>query len=407
MIIIIGLIAQYQAIVNKKSCLILLGVVLFKYMDISFKMNHSLISELKELDNDFTDAYVLLQSCSEQELIALHKYSLVSMIGASTRIENAQLTDAEINWIDTILTQDGHPTAFNEHRHLIENKLSKDRERSIEEVAGCRDMLLYIYESFEEFFPLKEKDLRGLHQQLLNHYACAKPYIGKYKTQSNSVIEYSSITNKQRVIFETAAAGPITQTAMFELIKWYNETLPITPWPIAVSCEFVYRFLSIHPFQDGNGRLGRGLLLMSLLNSKSKTISYVAKYIPIDRFIEKYKQEYYLALNRCSSGKFQQDSRQYKIEYFLKFMIKVLKESIRNISTLRARYAAEQTLSETAHTILNCFREYPEIRLTTKKIQSETKIPQRTVSHSLSILVKNKLIQRYGQGSGTRYQLIF
>ena len=73
------------------------------------------------------------------------------MIGASTRIENALLTDSEIDWLDTILTQDGKTTALEANRDLIENKLSKDRERSIEEVAGCRQLLLSIYESASQF----------------------------------------------------------------------------------------------------------------------------------------------------------------------------------------------------------------------------------------------------------------
>ena len=72
----------------------------------------------------------------------MHHYALISMVGASTRIENALLTDSEIAWLDTILTQDGKTTALQQNWRRIENKLSKGRERSIEEVAGCREMLM-------------------------------------------------------------------------------------------------------------------------------------------------------------------------------------------------------------------------------------------------------------------------
>ncbi|MGV8949280.1 MAG: hypothetical protein ACOH2E_07980 [Candidatus Paracaedibacter sp.] len=77
------------------------------------------------------------------------------MIGASTRIENAQLTDSEVNWLDTILSEDGKTTALDQNRALIEDKLSKDRERSIEKVAGCRAMLLLIYEDYKDLLALK------------------------------------------------------------------------------------------------------------------------------------------------------------------------------------------------------------------------------------------------------------
>ena len=84
---------------------------------------------------------------------SIHRYARMSQIGASTRIENAVLTDAEIDWMDTVLSKDARTTAFQSQRKLIENKLSKDRERSLEEVAGCRAMLHIIYEQAHEFSP--------------------------------------------------------------------------------------------------------------------------------------------------------------------------------------------------------------------------------------------------------------
>jgi len=47
------------------------------------------------------------------------------MVGASTRIENAVLTDGEIQWLDTVLTKDGQPTAFQNNRALFSQKLTK------------------------------------------------------------------------------------------------------------------------------------------------------------------------------------------------------------------------------------------------------------------------------------------
>lgn len=376
-------------------------------MSLSFVLDEKLISSLKELDNTFSKMYAELSNCTQEERDSLYRYARVSTIGASTRIENAQLTDVEVNWLDTILTEDAHVTSFLKNKELIENKLSKDKERSIEEVTGCREMLLFIYTNPEDFFPLKENDLRALHHTLMSYYPKAHTYAGKYESIPNSVVEYNEKTKESGVVFETAPAGQITQTSMKELVDWYNQALPSFPWPIAVACEFVYRFLSIHPFQDGNGRLGRGLFLMSLLHSKSETISFVSKYLSIDRFVEKSRQEYYFTLNRCSGGKFDQDPKNYHIEYFLKFMIKVLHEAIDNIPVLRKRYTAEKLLSPSASVVLKCFREFPEIRLTSRKIEKETNLPKRTIAYSLNILLENHLIQRYGQGAGIRYQLVF
>ena len=67
---------------------------------------------LWELGNKIAASHALVTVLSEEEKKAIHRYARISQIGASTRIENAVLTDAEINWLDTILGEDGSKTAF-------------------------------------------------------------------------------------------------------------------------------------------------------------------------------------------------------------------------------------------------------------------------------------------------------
>ncbi len=374
---------------------------------LSFDLTPELIQELRELNNLFAQQYTALASFSEETKASMRRHAKISMIGASTRIENAVLTDPEIEWIDTLLTQDGKPTAFLAKKAVIENKLDKDRERSIEEVAGCRGMLELIYDQALTLHPLTETTLRGLHHELLRYYPKAKHYMGRYKIQSNSAVETNHATGKTRVVFESAEPGPITEVAMRDLVDWYNTTYSKESWTVALACEFTYRFLAIHPFQDGNGRLGRGLFLLALLQSPENIISDVAPYLAIDRHIEHRKSEYYSVLNRCSDGKYRRDPKKYHTEYFLRFMIKVLNASLADITIYKERCDAHQLLSESSRTVLACFKEHPEIRLSAQKIHEETKLPKRTITHCLSILNKERFIQKYGQGAGVRYQLIF
>ncbi len=104
-------------------------------MALSYSLTEDLLQKLKQLNHLFAVHYHQLQQLSEAERLAITHYARISNIGASTRIENALLTDPEVNWLDTLLTEDAHQTAFRKNLQLIENKLSKDRERSIEEVA--------------------------------------------------------------------------------------------------------------------------------------------------------------------------------------------------------------------------------------------------------------------------------
>lgn len=374
---------------------------------ISYDLTPENVDSIKKLIDQLALVYAHVNSMTQEEREAIHRYARISMIGASTRIENALLTDWEVNWLDTILTQDGKTTALESNRDLIENKLSKDRERSIEEVAGCRQFLLTIYETSGEFYPLRESDLRELHRVLMAPYQGAGPYVGQYKGQSNSVVEYNHATKKTRTVFQTADAGVMTQAAMSDLIHWYNEARLKETLPLTVSCEFVFRFLAIHPFQDGNGRMGRGLFLLSLLQSNLSILSGVARYLAIDRHIEKHKEEYYAVLNQCSNGQFSQDPSIYKITYFLRFMIKILSNAVQDVHVYSEKYRQEQRLSSSAAQVLKCFRENPEIRLTPKLIMEITGLPRRTIGHALTSLLKAHFIQSYGQGAGTRYQLTF
>lgn len=364
-------------------------------------------TQLRELNNKIADQYGVLSGLPAEEKEAIHRLALVSQVGASTRIENALLTDAEVNWIDTVLTKDAGIGSFQKNEAMIADKLSKDKERSIEEVAGCRSMLLLIYEQAREFLPLTESTVRGLHTELLQYYPRARHYLGRYKTVTNSVVERNARTGEERVVFKTADPGPITDVAMREIVGWYNENLREHPWPLAVACELGYRFLAIHPFQDGNGRLGRGLFLLALLQSPDQALATVARHIAIDRQIERHRPEYYAVLQRCSGGRFHQDPGEYKMEHFLRFMIKMTQLALDDVTVYRKRHAQVRALPDSGVKVLDCLKDYPEKKLQTHDLMKLTGLPRRTAIHSLNNLVKDALVQRYGRGASIRYQIVF
>lgn len=370
---------------------------------ISFTISHHIQEKLRKLESAILAKYVFLTTLDRSTLDQMHSFAFISMIGASTRIENALLTDLEIKWIDTILTQDSIPESFSQQKAVIENKLSKDKERSIEEVAGCRQLLLEIYGNFDQYLPLRESHLRTFHSLLLSPYQGAGPYVGRYKGLTNSVIETNALTKKTKVIFKTADAGVITQCAMKDLLDWYNKE----EWALPVVCEFIFRFLTIHPFQDGNGRLARALTLLLLLQSPHSQWSKVISYLAIDRQIEKNKDEYYYVLNKCSNGKYSEDPTQYKINYFLDFIIKMLFLGLEDIDYYAKKIQLQKKLSANAIQIMQCFEQNPQLRLSTMQIIEWTNIPRRTVINGLNILLKNQFIQKLGQGRSVRYQLTF
>jgi len=374
---------------------------------LSFQLSADAEKQLKALQALLVRSAMELKRVPEQEKTFLNHFALISNVGASTRIENAVLTDVEIEWMDSELSSDDKPSAFEEKKGAILDKLSKDRERSVEEVMGERQVLTTLYAQAKDFRPLTENIIRGLHHELLRFYPPAEHYAGRYKAVSNRVIAKNHDSGEKRVVLEPASPGVMTEMAMHALVAWYNVTLKEHPWPILVAVEFTFRFLAIHPFQDGNGRLGRALFLMVLLHSSDEHLEAVAPCVAIDRHIEKNKAHYYLVLQQCSDGKFQEDASRYRYEPLCRFFLKIIGYALADIDIYRQRYADLQALSETAVSVLACFKSSPEQRLRVAKIESITGFSRRTIQYALKTLADQQFLQKLGKGAGSRYQLTF
>jgi Fic family protein len=374
---------------------------------LSFSLTPKLEKELIKLQSKITVIWTNLERVSIDEANYLQHQALISTIGASTRIENAVLTDQEVEWVDTTLSEDGKTTAFEEKKHFIIDKLSKDRERSIEEVAGCREMLHTIYQQASDFLPLTETHIRGLHNQLLRYYPPAAQYIGNYKTSPNKVVAINHATGQKHTVLNPAEPGMINETAMADLVSWYNITQEESPWPILVAIEFVFRFLAIHPFQDGNGRLGRGLFLLALMHSDDPALQGLSPLISIDRQIEKKKTQYYTVLHQCSNGNFSSDPSAYDYFPIVRFLIRVVDEALMDVTFYRTRYENFINLSESALIVLKSFKASPERRLKVIELEDTTSLPRRTIQYNLKNLTEKGFLQRLGSGAGSRYQLIF
>jgi Fic family protein len=374
---------------------------------LSFQPSQKLQKALKTVQSELERLVAELAGCTEDEKAWLHRWAMVSTIGASTRIENAVLTDPEIEWVDTTLSKDGHPSAFEAKKTAILDKLSKDRERSIEEVVGCREVLSLVYEQGGEMYPLTEAVLCGLHKELLRHYPAAQHYSGQYKRSPNQVVSINHSTGEQKIVLDPTPPGAQTASAMQELVAWYNQIIKAHPWPLLVASEFVFRFLAIHPFQDGNGRIGRALFLLVLMHGDDPALQTVVPYVSIDRQIERNRQLYYTRLQQTSAGKYRADPTEYQLESLAWFFLKSMERALGDISVLRKRYRALQRLSESATRVLACFRSSPERRLKPAELMEDTGLVRRTVQNSLRSLVDAGIIQRLGAGRSTRYQLVF
>jgi len=379
-------------------------------MAISYKLEDKHIVQLQILRDNFNAiSYIIserLTGIFEEKKNYMKKCSLISNIGASTRIENAILTDMEIEWIDTEIKK-GRQNNFAVCEKSIKDKLSKDKERSIEEVGGYRDCINLVFSMYKDFVLLRESDIKGFHRKLLEYYPKANYYIGNYKKHSNSVVQENYNTKKKITVLKTADPGVETETSMHELVSWYNETIKKEIWKVPVAVEFVFRFLAIHPFSDGNGRLSRLFFQLILLSSGESCFENVIPYIGLDRCIEQTRSEYYAVLRKCSNGNFKQNSKKYNYIPFLEYMISMLEKSLKNFNYYSTKYEQYKKLSKNALNIFEIFKGEPERALQTKDIVGILNIPRRTVIYSLNSLVDAEFLQKLGQGPSSRYRITF
>ena len=201
-------------------------------------------------------------------------------------IAKVQSTEAS-NAIEGIVTTDTRI------RQLVEQKTAP-RNRSEQEIAGYRDVLAIIHESFDAI-PITRNYILQLHKILYSH--TNNPIAGHTKNVQNYIS--ATMDDGHTEILFTPLAPYETPAALDRICEEYDlvignmELEPLLAIPI-----FIHDFLCIHPFNDGNGRMSR--LLTTLLLYRSGF--YVGRYISLEAKIAKNKDLYYAALGASQHG---------------------------------------------------------------------------------------------------------
>lgn len=178
-------------------------------------------------------------------------------------------------------------------RQLVEEKATP-RNRDEQEIAGYRDVLSIIHESFD-VIPITRNYILQLHKILYGHMN--NPIAGRTKSVQN----YISATypdGHTETLF-TSLSPFETPEALDKICEEYNRVIGnVELEPLIAIPIFIHDFLCIHPFNDGNGRMSR--LLTTLLLYQSGF--YVGKYVSLEAKIAKNKDLYYEALYQSQVG---------------------------------------------------------------------------------------------------------
>lgn len=304
------------------------------------------------------------------ELNSLLEIAKIQSTGASNRIEGIYTSDERLV-------------------EIVKDK-SEPRNRSEQEIAGYREVLTSIHESYE-YINTRPNIILQLHRDL---YTYSNGAVGGVYKNSDNVIAEEDEQGNRKVRFTPVPAFQ-TEDMMQQMCEAFvdawndekNEKLLIIP-------IFILDFLCIHPFSDGNGRMSRLLTLLLLY----KAGYIVGKYISIEMMIEKSKETYYEALQ--DSSKKWHDSENDYIP-FIRYYLGVLEAAYKEFEG-RVRLIQDRTISkpERIRTIIDDHLG----KITKKEIMEMCPdISKVTIERTLTELVKTGYIVKVGAGPGTGY----
>ncbi len=184
---------------------------------------------------------------------------------------------------------------------------------------------------------------------------------------------------------------------MNDLINWTNTQLKNKEiHPLIIIANLIYEFLSIHPFQDGNGRLSRLLTTLVLLQNNYLFI----KYVSFENLIEKTKKEYYQAL---MAG---QKNRNKESENISKWILYFLDKLRVLTQRLDAKYDVFKSkggyLNERQREIKDYLSQNQPLKISDFRNKFKS-LNINTIKKDLQYLKKEQIIKSIGKGKGTVY----
>lgn len=279
----------------------------------------------------------------------LRKQNQIKTIHSSLSIEGNTLTEAQI-------------------KAILENKRVVGPQKDIIEVLNALD----VYKNINKLKPNKESDFLKAHKLLLQKLI-ENP--GKYRTQGVGIVKGAKVEY---------VAPPYQNVPylMKDLFEYLNDKFELT---LIKSCVFHYEMEFIHPFLDGNGRMGRLWQTLILMQDYP-----IFEFLPFETLISKNQDEYYKALSNSD--------KEGKSTKFIEYMLRIIDHSLTELLENTGKKPTEEIR-------LQLFLEQIENEFVRKDYLSFFKdISSATASRDLKSAVENNLIEKSGDKKTTVYK---
>jgi Fic family protein len=270
---------------------------------------------------------------------------------------------------------------------------------------GIASLMTDLYGKFAD--PLDDATLFAWHNHLLVGDKSIKT-IGGYRIHSEPMQVVSGPIHKPTVHFE-APPSKAVPVEMQRFIAWFNDTAPLgkAPLPTLTRAGLVHLyFVCVHPFEDGNGRIGRALAEKSLAHNLGHPSLIALAYT-----IERKRKDYYAALERNNKNLEVTDW----LLYFAETVIEAQFTTIRHVDfyVAKAKFyerLRDQLNERQAKVIARLFKEGIDGfkgGLSAENYIAITATSRATATRDLQDLVEKEAFTKTGELRHTRYFLKF
>lgn len=274
-----------------------------------------------------------------------------------------------IKTIHSSLEIEGNTLTIEQITAIVENKRVIGPIKDILEVKNA----ITVYDYLDKLNPYNFDSFCEAHGILMNGLIDSA---GRLRSKSVGIVKESEVAH-------VAPPNEILKPLMNDLFNYLRNDDDIV---LIKSCVFHYEMEFIHPFIDGNGRMGRLWQTVILKNTYP-----VFEYLPIETLIKERQEQYYESLGKSDSTG--------ESTVFIEFLLEIILESLEDLLSI-------QNVSLTNIDRINLFKSIVRMDFFTRKeyLKNFREISSATASRDLKFAVDNGLIEKFGDKSTARYK---
>ena len=274
-----------------------------------------------------------------------------------------------IKTIQSSLAIENNSLSLDQVTAIVEGKRVLGAPNEIQEVKNAIDA----YELMLELDPYKEKDMLKAHKLMMTDLVRE---CGRFRTGGVGVFN-------GEVCIHMAPPAQRVPLLIGELLDWVKTT---KTHPLISSCVFHYEFEFIHPFADGNGRLGRMWQTLLLMQWKP-----IFAWIPVETIVKEHQQEYYAAIMKSD--------HEASSTPFIVFMLGCLKEALDEMME-----SNQESNQKSNQKIVAVMRQNPSV--TIRELQGITGLSESGVKKNIRLLQADGIIRRVGGAKGGHWEVL-